>query len=185
MTGDERDGDADVSFVVPARNEAEYLRGTLASLTALDTAYAYEVLVVDGDSSDATREIAREYDATIVPEGGESIATARNLGAERASGEWLAFVDADTRVRANYLTELLGFVERRLEIVDAGDVAIDVRRRRLGFVGNQFVSRRSVFAWLFAHVGDDDVGPVVGERPRDRSSDSARFTGHDGRLFRE
>jgi len=52
-----------------------------ASLTALDTAYAYEVLVVDGDSSDATREIAREYDATIVPEGGESIATARNLGA--------------------------------------------------------------------------------------------------------
>jgi len=69
------------------------------------------VLVVDGDSSDATREIAREYDATIVPEGGESIATARNLGAERASGEWLAFVDADTRVRANYLTELLGFVE--------------------------------------------------------------------------
>ncbi|PGF16256.1 glycosyl transferase family 2 [Natrinema sp. CBA1119] len=111
MTGDERDGDADVSFVVPARNEAEYLRGTLASLTALDTAYVYEVLVVDGDSSDATREIAREYDATVVPESGESIAAARNLGAEHASGEWLAFVDADTRVRANYLTELLGFVE--------------------------------------------------------------------------
>lgn len=114
MTGDERDGDGDdvdVSFVVPARNEADYLRGTLASLTALDTAYAYEVLVVDGDSSDATREIAREYDATIVREAGASIAAARNLGAERASGEWLAFVDADTRVRANYLTELLGFVE--------------------------------------------------------------------------
>ncbi|MFC6765639.1 glycosyltransferase [Natrinema soli] len=114
MTGDERDGDgADVSFVVPARNEAEYLRGTLASLTALDTAYEYEVLVVDGDSSDATREIVREYDATVVPEAGTSIATARNLGAERASGEWLAFVDADTRVRANYLTELLGFVEAK------------------------------------------------------------------------
>ncbi|QLK27749.1 glycosyltransferase [Natrinema zhouii] len=114
MTGDERDGDGDdvdVSFVVPARNEADYLRGALASLTALDTAYAYEVLVVDGDSSDATREIAREYDATVVREAGESIAAARNLGAERASGEWLAFIDADTRVRANYLTELLGFVE--------------------------------------------------------------------------
>jgi len=93
----------------------------------------------------------------------------------------------ETRVIDEHVdaAELLGFVERRLEIVDAGDVAIDVRRRRLGFVGNQFVSRRSVFAWLFAHVGDDDVGPVVGERPRDRSSDSARFTGHDGRLFRE
>ncbi|WP_408957058.1 glycosyltransferase [Natrinema sp. 74] len=111
MASDDPDGDADVSFVIPAKNEADYLRGTLASLTALDTDYDYEVIVVDGDSSDATREIAREYDAAVVREGGESIAAARNLGAERASGEWLAFLDADTRVRANYLTELLGFVE--------------------------------------------------------------------------
>ncbi len=112
MTGAGGDDAVDVSFVVPARNEADYLRGTLASLAALDTAYEYEVLVVDGDSSDNTREIAREYGAAVIQEAGESIAAARNLGAERAGGEWLAFIDADTRVRATYLTELLGFVER-------------------------------------------------------------------------
>ena len=113
MPSDDRDGDGevDVSFVVPARNEADYLRGALASLVALDTDYAYEVIVVDGDSSDETRAIAREYGATVAREAGSSIAVARNIGADRASGEWLAFVDADTRVRANYLTELLGFVE--------------------------------------------------------------------------
>ena len=112
MTGAERDGDGvDVSVVVPARNEADYLRGCLASLTGLDTAYEYEVLVVDGDSSDGTPAIAHDYGATVVHEAGESIAAARNLGADAAAGEWLAFIDADTRVRANYLTELLGFVE--------------------------------------------------------------------------
>ncbi|MDF9744961.1 glycosyltransferase [Natrinema salsiterrestre] len=114
MPSDERDGDVDepdVSFVVPARNEGDYLRGTLGSLAALDTDYAAEVIVVDGDSSDDTRAIAREYGATVLQEGGSSIAVARNMGADRATGEWLAFVDADTRVRANYLTELLGFVE--------------------------------------------------------------------------
>ncbi|WP_222916621.1 glycosyltransferase [Natrinema sp. SYSU A 869] len=113
MASDDQDGDdgPDVSFVVPARNEAEYLRGTLASLAGLDTDYAYEVIVVDGNSSDGTPAIAREYGATVVCEGGSSIAAARNLGADRATGEWLAFIDADTRVRANYLTDLLGFVE--------------------------------------------------------------------------
>ncbi|QCS41105.1 glycosyltransferase family 2 protein [Natrinema versiforme] len=114
MASDDRDDDAgecDVSFVVPARNEADYLRGALASLTALDTSYEYEVIVVDGRSTDETPAIAREYGATVVRDAGSSIAAARNLGAERAAGEWLAFIDADTRVRANYLTELLGFVE--------------------------------------------------------------------------
>ncbi|WP_081655546.1 glycosyltransferase [Halopiger goleimassiliensis] len=106
------DRDPDVSFVVPARNEADYLRETLESLVALDTDYVYEVLVVDGDSSDATPAIAREYGATVRQEGGSSIAAARNLGADSADGEWLAFVDADTRVRPDYLTELVGFTER-------------------------------------------------------------------------
>ncbi|ELY68729.1 glycosyltransferase [Natrinema versiforme] len=113
MASDDRagDDDCDVSFVIPARNEADYLRGTLASLTALDTSYEYEVIVVDGCSTDETPAIAREYSATVVRDAGSSIAAARNLGAERAAGEWLAFIDADTRVRANYLTDLLGFVE--------------------------------------------------------------------------
>lgn len=103
--------DPDVSFVVPAKNEAGYLRETLASITTLDTAYEYEVIVADGRSTDDTSTIAREYDATVVTGSGSSIAEDRNLGADRASGEWLAFIDADTHVRANYLTEMIGFVE--------------------------------------------------------------------------
>ncbi|QSX00105.1 glycosyltransferase [Haloterrigena alkaliphila] len=101
----------DVSFVIPAKNEADYLRSALASIAGLDTAYEIEVLVVDGNSSDGTRAIAREYGATVLEEGGASIAAARNLGAARAAGEWLAFVDADTELRANYLTELVGYLE--------------------------------------------------------------------------
>ncbi|ELY24948.1 family 2 glycosyl transferase [Natrialba magadii ATCC 43099] len=101
-----------MSIVIPARNEAAYLRGALSSIAALDTAYEYEVIVVDGASTDDTQVIAREYGATVVEEEGSSIAVARNRGASHADGEWLAFVDADTRMRADYLTEMLGFVER-------------------------------------------------------------------------
>ena len=111
--GDDSDTEPrpDVSFVIPAKNEADYLHSALGSIAGLDTAYATEVIVVDGDSSDGTPAIAREYGATVLEEGGESIAAARNLGADHADGEWLAFVDADTELRANYLTELLGYLE--------------------------------------------------------------------------
>ncbi|WP_137289182.1 glycosyltransferase [Natronorubrum halophilum] len=101
----------DVSFVIPTRNEADYLRGTLASIAALDTSYSYETIVVDGNSTDGTRAVAREYGAIVLDEDDSSIAAARNLGADRAGGEWLVFTDADTELRADYLTKLLGYLE--------------------------------------------------------------------------
>ncbi|WP_135828429.1 glycosyltransferase [Halorussus halobius] len=116
--------DPAVSFVVPAKDEADYLPDALDSLRRQRTDRAFEVLVVDGDSDDATPEIAREYGATLVDQpdpdfadagladGGRrhsAIADARHRGAARASGDWLAFVDADTTVRADYLDAMLGF----------------------------------------------------------------------------
>ena len=51
----------DVSFVVPARNEQAFLGATLDSIYAQRTSRQYEVIVVDGDSSDTTPAIARNY----------------------------------------------------------------------------------------------------------------------------
>jgi glycosyltransferase involved in cell wall biosynthesis len=100
-----------VSFVVPARNEAEYLPRCLRSLAHLETDREYETIVVDGDSDDRTPEIAREHGATLIEGPGGSIGAGRALGAEHADGEWLAFVDADTVVEPEYLEEMLGFVD--------------------------------------------------------------------------
>ncbi len=69
------------------------------------------MIVVDGGSVDDTVAIAREYDATVIEGSDSSIAAGRNRGAEYASGQWFAFVDADTRVRPDYLPTMLEFVE--------------------------------------------------------------------------
>lgn len=105
------DADPLVSFVIPARNEAAYLQETLASVQALDTTYEYELIVADGASTDGTAAIGHEYGATVIEGPEDGIAAGRNRGAECASGEWLAFVDADTKLRADYLTTMLRFVE--------------------------------------------------------------------------
>ncbi|WP_232686185.1 glycosyltransferase [Halobacterium zhouii] len=100
-----------VSVVIPARNEAGYLPATLGSVRALDTNVKYEVVVADGDSTDGTREIARAAGARVVAADERGIAAGRNAGARAANGDWLAFVDADTTVRARYLDRMLRFVE--------------------------------------------------------------------------
>ncbi|MFC7079624.1 glycosyltransferase [Halorussus caseinilyticus] len=108
-----------VSFVVPAKDEQASLPATLESIRDQRTAREFEVVVVDGDSDDATPEIARRYDAAVVhqprpaADGGDGlgpgIGDARHRGAKRADGDWLAFVDADTVVRPDYLNAMVGF----------------------------------------------------------------------------
>ncbi len=96
-------GSPAVSFVVPARNEESYLAATLESIRAQETDRAHEVLVVDGNSEDATVDIAREHGAALVAEPGRGIGHARHVGARVACGEWLAFIDADTILDPVYL----------------------------------------------------------------------------------
>ncbi len=63
--------------------------------TMQKTQYEHEVLVVDTNSKDRTREIAREKGATVVEEPRRGYGRAYKTGFERASGEIIATLDAD------------------------------------------------------------------------------------------
>ncbi|MEK3918333.1 glycosyltransferase [Paenibacillus sp. FSL K6-2393] len=74
------------------KDEEELLPHCLASVQgAVD-----EIIVVDTGSSDRSAEIAQQYGAVVVGfEWCEDFAAARNAGLERASGDWILFLDAD------------------------------------------------------------------------------------------
>ena len=99
-----------VSFVLPARNEARFLERTLESIEALPASPSHETIVVDGDSTDRTPEIARRFSARLVSGDGSGRGAGRDLGATAAAGVWLAFIDADTTVLPGYLEAMLSFV---------------------------------------------------------------------------
>jgi hypothetical protein len=90
-----------VSIIVPARNEEACLGECLASLVQ-QTAIAREILVVDDDSTDATRAIAESFPGVRVlaagplARGHSGKCNAAQTGADAALGEWLLFTDADT-----------------------------------------------------------------------------------------
>ena len=95
-------GRGGVSVVIPALNEAHYVARTL---DAARRGGPHEIIVVDGGSTDGTREIARAHDAVVLsaPPGR---ATQMNRGAAIATGEWLLFLHADTLLPADYAAHI-------------------------------------------------------------------------------
>ncbi|MET1172128.1 tetratricopeptide repeat-containing glycosyltransferase family 2 protein [Paenibacillus amylolyticus] len=81
-----------ISLCMIVKDEEELLPHCLASVQgAVD-----EIIVVDTGSSDRSAEIAQQYGALVVGfEWCEDFAAARNAGLERASGDWILFLDAD------------------------------------------------------------------------------------------
>jgi GT2 family glycosyltransferase len=96
-----------VSVVVCAYNAADTIDDCLSSLSKL-TYPDVEIIVVNDGSRDATGEIARRYpNAQVieVPNGG--LSAARNIGMRAATGEIVAYTDADVRVDPDWLTYLV------------------------------------------------------------------------------
>jgi len=94
---------ADVTIVVPARNEAENIGPFLGSIPR-----GIPIIVVD-ESDDVTPQIVhglRPQNARVVHASGGGIARARQLGAELASTPWILFTDADVEFDAGYFERL-------------------------------------------------------------------------------
>lgn len=95
-----------ISVVIPVLNGAESLKRCLEALKNSRTP-ALEHIVVDDGSSDNSREIAEAWGAVVLrTQGDAGPAAARNLGARRARGELLLFVDSDVCVRPDTLTRI-------------------------------------------------------------------------------
>ncbi|MFN8160360.1 MAG: glycosyltransferase [Solirubrobacterales bacterium] len=99
-----------VSLIVAAYDEEQVIAAKVANALALDyPRQRLQVIVASDGSTDATVRLAREAGADLVldlPRGGKI--AAQNAAAARASGEILAFSDANTIWRADALRHLLG-----------------------------------------------------------------------------
>ncbi|CAA9325177.1 MAG: hypothetical protein AVDCRST_MAG61-2526 [uncultured Friedmanniella sp.] len=112
-----------VSVIVPFRNAEAYLGAAIRSVQD-QTCADWELLLIDDGSTDNSRAIAEEaaaLDARLRviarPAGAPgNAAAARNLGIERAHGEFVAFLDADDLYERNNLQSRLQGFEGRPEV---------------------------------------------------------------------
>jgi glycosyltransferase involved in cell wall biosynthesis len=102
-----------LSVVIACKNVAETIGVQLEALSGQRTDLDWEVLICDNGSVDRTLEVAERYQPKVpglrvVPAAGRSgPAYARNVGAAESKAGWLAFVDGDDEVAADWLPAMV------------------------------------------------------------------------------
>lgn len=103
-----------ISIIICTHNRSGYLRRVLDSIldNAGDTGIPFELLVVDNNSKDTTRQVvenaAARYREVIryVFEARQGLSHARNCGIRNAAGDWIVFTDDDVIVDAGWLSNI-------------------------------------------------------------------------------
>jgi len=123
------------SVIVPTYNHASFLAGALQSVLG-QTVSPHEVIVVDDGSRDDTAGVLGRFSGRVhrIAQQNRGVAAARNVGAAVASGEILAFLDADDLWLPRKLERQLGYFseEPMLGLVHCGVELIDRRGCSLG-----------------------------------------------------
>jgi glycosyltransferase involved in cell wall biosynthesis len=127
-----------VSVVIPTLNEAENLRCVIPELSR-----RYELIVVDGGSSDETVDVARalRHDTIVVQQTGRGKGDALLCGFRAASGQIIVTFDGDGSARADEIPRFVKALDdadfaKGSRFVDGGGSADLTRVRR---IGNRFL----------------------------------------------
>ena len=107
------DSDMKLSIIVPVYNVEGYLLRCLDSCMQQDIPQGeYEIIIVNDGSTDGSLSIAKRYSSEysniiIISQQNGGLSRARNAGLERATGEYIWFVDSDDYIAENCLGSLL------------------------------------------------------------------------------
>ena len=97
-----------ISVIIPTYNESKHLPLLLSDLSIIDK--KIEIIVVDSNSDDKTRDIASFYKAKIYKSKEKNRGLQLNIGAKKAQGKWLIFLHADSRLCKGCLKRIKTFI---------------------------------------------------------------------------
>ena len=110
--------DRKVSVIIPVYNVESFLSACLESVFR-QSLKPFEVLVINDGSTDKTAQIARSYGDKIIyiEQQNQGQAAARNAGLQKASGEFVAFLDADDHWLDGFLETCVSFLVEHQDAV--------------------------------------------------------------------
>lgn len=159
-----------ITAVIPVYNGAEFVGRAIESALA-QTLRPAEVVVVDDGSVDSTAEAVGRYsnEVRLVRQRNAGPAAARNFGARLATGDWLAFLDADDAWLPNKLetqarhTEQpdVGVICCRTQVHDLSRAPVAITFASLWEKNRITLSTALVRTTAFREVGGFDEAPAI------------------------
>lgn len=106
-----------ISVIIPVYNGEAWLKECVESIRE-QTCKNFEILILDGNSTDKTEEIARILAAgdgriRVAKRQKKGVSSARNQGLEETDGEYVTFVDADDKIDSKMFENLLNCLETK------------------------------------------------------------------------
>ena len=124
-----------ISIIIPLYNVKKYLKDCLDSIQSVinQTYTDWECILVDDGSIDGSAEICDSYMQRderfkVIHKGNGGVSSARNMGIKEARGEWIAFVDADDIISAQYLESLIEPSKQGDDLIVGGNTYFGLER---------------------------------------------------------
>ncbi len=102
-----------VSIIIPIYNVEKHLKKCLDSVLS-QTYRNIEIILINDGSTDNSGHIADEYsrhhdNISVIHTNNGGLSRARNIGIERASGDWISFIDSDDYVSRDFILKILDY----------------------------------------------------------------------------
>lgn len=124
-----------VSIIVPVYKTEKYLQRCVDSLLA-QTFTDFELLLIDDGSPDRSGDICDEYAAKdsrvrVFHKENGGVSSARNIGLDKAKGEWIVFVDSDDWVDNIWLEKYCENIDDDTDIIFQGYVREELNNKQI------------------------------------------------------
>lgn len=110
---------AKISVIVPVYNTGKYVERCLDSLIHQTIKEEIEIIVVNDGSTDHSGEIIKKYGKQVkyYAKENEGIAKTRNFGIEKATSEYILFVDSDDYVDTTLIEKLKPYMDKQMDLI--------------------------------------------------------------------
>ena len=132
-----------ISLVIPAYNEEKYIGTCLEYVFKNAPNFFHEIIVIDNASTDKTREVAEKFKGVkVIYEAQKGLTSARQKGLESATGDLIAYIDADTKMPKDWSKKVLKYFSK-----NPGLVCISGP-----YIYHDVSFLKSISVWMYWHI---------------------------------
>ncbi|MDY0277632.1 MAG: glycosyltransferase family 2 protein [Acholeplasma sp.] len=104
---DSKDNNGDISVIICTKDASSTIEMVLDFVKRNNP---LEIIVVDANSNDGTREVAKKFEVNIITDPGKGLAYARNMGVEVAKGKYIFFAGADNIMPSGSISSMKDYL---------------------------------------------------------------------------